>query len=335
MVKLALVGEAFGKEEEEQGIPFVGASGKVLNGMLAQVGIQRDECFLTNVFNLRPKPSNDIKNLCGSKADGIPGFKALQAGKYVRAEYAKELERLRNEVLNVAPHVVVCLGATPSWALLGTSGISKIRGSTAQSPWGVKCLPTYHPAAVMRDWTLRPIVLADLEKAKREAEFPEIRRPQREIWIEPTIEDLQLFAARFIYPSDELSIDIETIGPIITCIGFAPSKSISLVVPFFDQSRPGHNYWPSFEEERLAWNFVREMCGLTKARYVGQNYLYDMHFLYRAMGITCKGQTDDTMLLSHALQPELPKGLAFLGSIFTDEASWKFMRKVDTVKRED
>ncbi len=45
--------------------------------------------------------------------------------------------------------------------------------------------------------------------------------------------------------------------------------------------------------------------------------------------------TDDTMLLHHALQPEMEKGLSFLGTIYTSEASWKMMRKKDTVKRED
>src|SRR5688500_2695511 len=95
---ICLVGEAWGREEEEAGEPFVGASGKILNGMLAQVGIARSECLVTNVFNLRPKPTNDVKNLCGGKADGIPGYPALQQGKYVRAEYGPELDRLFQQI---------------------------------------------------------------------------------------------------------------------------------------------------------------------------------------------------------------------------------------------
>ena len=53
------------------------------------------------------------------------------------------------------------------------------------------------------------------------------------------------------------------------------------------------------------------------------------------MGIACRGAAEDTMLLHHALQPEMEKGLAFLGSVYTDEATWKFMSKVDTLKKED
>lgn len=334
-MKMALVGEAWGKDEEEEQRPFVGASGRILNGMLAQVGIRRDDVYLTNVFNLRPRPTNDIKNLCGTKMEGIPGLPHLSSGKYVRAEYAPEIERLRREIADCTPNVVVCLGATPTWALLGTQGISKIRGSTAQSPWGVKVLPTYHPAAVMRDWSLRPIVLADLDKAKREAEFPEIRRPRREVWIEPTLSDLQYFEEHYIVPSSELSVDIETVGSIITCVGFAPSTDVSIVLPFYDPAAVGKNYWPTVGDEFAAWQYVKRWCSLPKARYVGQNFNYDMHFLWRAMRIACRGQTDDTMLLHHALQPEMQKGLGFLGSIYTNEASWKLMRKSETVKKED
>ena len=70
-------------------------------------------------------------------------------------------------------------------------------------------------------------------------------------------------------------------------------------------------------------------------RIVGQNFLFDIHFLWRTVGITVPNATDDTMLLHHALQPEMEKGLGFLGSIYTREPSWKVMRKTGTTKRED
>ena len=68
---------------------------------------------------------------------------------------------------------------------------------------------------------------------------------------------------------------------------------------------------------------------------VGQNFIYDMRFLWEQYGIPVKNAVDDTMLLHHALQPEMKKGLGFLASIYTDEASWKFMRTKDTKKKED
>lgn len=341
--RIMIVGEAWGREEAEARAPFVGPSGRLLNGMLHQVGIDRRECFVTNVFNLQPKPTNDVKNLCGTKAEGIPGYPALQTGKYVRAEYAGELARLYREIRTEQPTLIIALGASAGWALLGTSGIRKIRGAPsflggrALSEVGrpIKVLPTYHPAAVMREWTLRPIVIADLMKARREAEYPEIRRPPREIWIEPTLADLVRFEREFILPSSDLSCDIETAGNQITCVGFAPSRSRAIVIPFVDPLQSDGNYWRSLSDELVAWDHVRRWLRLAK-RVVGQNFIYDMTFLWRGYGITVPGEVHDTMLLHHAMQPELEKGLGFLATIYTDELAWKFMRaKHDTIKQED
>lgn len=331
MTAVVILGEAWGADEERERKPFVGASGRLLNALLSQVGINRKECFTTNVFNLRPQ-RNDIKTLCGPKAEGIPGLPPL-AGKYLRPEYAGELERVKQELAREQPNVIIALGASAAWFTLGASGIKKVRGAAAPSPYG-KVLPTYHPAAVLREWTLRPILLADLAKARRESEYPEVRRPERKLWIEPTLGDLAKFEREFILPNPRLSIDIETKGTSITCVGFAPTRDCAIVIPFYDPTKPDGNYWPTKGEEMIAWAFVRKWCGLPK-KLVFQNGLYDMQFLWRRYGIICPGAEDDTMLLHHSLQPELEKGLGFLGSIYTDEASWKFMRKNETVKRED
>lgn len=338
MPGIMLVGEAFGEEEERQGRPFVGPSGKWLRTWLSQVGIAMDECYITNVLNLRPKPRNDITNCCGSKAEGIPGYPAVAKAKYMLKEYWPELERLYGEIDRIKPTLIVALGGTASWALLKTSGIKGVRGAPVQSipinGHRYKVLPTYHPDAVLREWKIKPILISDLHKARNESAFPEIRRPERFIWIEPTLKDLQDFKWNYIIPSPDLSIDIETAADQITCIGFAPTNNVALVVPFMDDSKPGKNYWPTLEEELQAWEWVRDICSLNK-RIVFQNGLFDMHRLWRSYGITVPRAEDDAMLLHHALQPELEKGLEFLGSIYTDEAKWKFMRQRHSFKKED
>jgi hypothetical protein len=65
--------------------------------------------------------------------------------------------------------------------------------------------------------------------------------------------------------------------------------------------------------------------------------LYDLHHLWRNYGISVRNAEEDTMLLHHALQPESPKGLDFLGSVYTDEAAWKLMRQrgKTTIKRDE
>lgn len=337
--KIMLIGEAWGEEEAKQGLPFVGPSGKLLNGLLSQVGISRDECYVTNVFNFQPE-RNQLKSICGKKVEGIPGWPALNKGGYILAQYASELDRLFTEIQRESPTLIIALGATPCWALLKHSSIKSIRGApllASVQGQRYKVFPTYHPAAVLREWKLRPILLADLEKARRESEYPEIRRPKREVWIEPTLDDLVRFEQEHILPSPNLSIDIETAGDQITCIGFAPTHSTALVVPFFDASSPSKSYWPTVEAEFEAWKWVSRICKLNK-RIVGQNFLYDVNYLWTKYGITVPHASDDTMLLHHALQPEMEKGLGFLGSIYTDEQAWKTSHRKkhnETLKRED
>lgn len=328
---LMILGEAWGREEEQLREPFVGAAGRMLKSSLSAVGIRYDECYTTLVFHLRPQPTNDIKNLCGPKSEGIPGLPALVSGKYVRAEYSSELTRLYDELTKVKPTMILALGGTACWALGLGSSIKKIRGAPTMTKWG-KVFPTIHPASIFRDWSQRVVFHADLEKVAREKEFPEIRRPQREIWVEPTMEDLHEFEARFITNCSKLSVDIETSGDEITCIGFAPSIDRALVVPFVLEDRS--RYWKTRDEEVAAWQWVKRVCE-SHPHIVGQNFLYDMHRLWRSYGIATPGLQDDTMLLHHALYPELEKGLGFLGSVYTNEARWKFMRTADTLKKED
>ena len=336
-MSIAIVGEAWGEEEAKQKTAFVGASGYELTRMLSEAGIHRADCFLTNVLNLRP-PGNKIEALCGSKAEGIIGYPALIKAKYLKREFIYELERLGADLADVNPNLVIALGNTASWALLGRTAISKLRGTTFNSTHtvvGFKVLPTYHPAAVLRQYEFRPTTIADLMKAKREAEYPEIRRPRREIWIEPTLEDIYEFDRRYIAGCGILSVDIETAGTAITCIGFATNSSYAIVIPFFDARKKGRSYWPTQSSELKAWTFVRNVLGNPKIRKLFQNGTYDIAFLWRAYGIKVLGAEHDTMLLHHALQPESLKGLGFLGSIYTDEGSWKDMRKHKTTIKAD
>lgn len=325
-----ILGEAWGQEEERVGLPFVGASGRFLKSALSRVGIRYEDCQVSNVFNLRPKPTNDVKNLCGPKSEGILGMPALYPGKYVRAEYASEITRLHKELQAAKPTLILALGSTATWALGLGNSIKRIRGAAVLSKFG-KVFPTVHPAAIFRDWTLRPIFFSDLAKAVREAQFPEIRRPEREIWVEPTLQDIATFYELHIKPARRLSVDIETSGKYITCIGFAPSINLALVVPFI--LADGKPYWSSEADERAAWEWVRRAC--QHPNIIGQNFLYDAHRLWRTYGIPTPGFSDDTMLLHHSLYMELEKGLGFLGSVYTNEARWKFMRDVETIKKGD
>src|SRR5215471_15711297 len=149
--KIAIVGEAYGEQEERERVPFVGPAGWQLNSMLRDAGIARHECFLTNVFNLRPKPTNKIENLCGSRRDVKHTLTPLSSGKYVLDKYLPELERLRKELIEVNPNVIICAGGTASWAVLGDGRISKLRGAVAPGKLVPnKVLPTFHPSYILQ-----------------------------------------------------------------------------------------------------------------------------------------------------------------------------------------
>jgi len=362
---IVIVGEAWGEYENRIGQAFVGPSGIELLRMLNDARVieltstDRDyineyyrrgdprcidsiwrlhtELYRTNVFNIHP-PANRLEYFCGSKGDGIPSYPALLAGKFVRREFEPELDRLADEIIAHDPNLILALGNTALWALCGRTGVSKLRGTThltTHCVGGYKLLPTYHPSAVLREWSHRPTGVFDLIKARREAEFPEVRRPNCEIWIEPTLDDIERFINDFIRGCDILSVDIETSGSRVTCIGFAPSASRAIVIPFDDDRAKDRSFWTSREAEGAAWALIRRVLVDRTIPKLFQNGLYDIAFLWRAYGIGVMGAAEDTMLLSHALQPEALKGLAYLGSIYTDHGAWKSERKWGTTIKRD
>lgn len=340
-MSIALIGEAWGAEEERERAPFVGTSGYLLTQMLEEANISRADCFLTNVFNFRPF-HNKLESLYGPKSSSIPGYPSIEKSKYIREEFAGELERLGEELIEVNPNVIVALGNTALWALCGRGAISKVRGTTCLSTHtvaGFKVLPTYHPAAIQRQWELRPIGVFDLFKAERESHYPEIRRKKREIWIEPTLEDLERFYDDYIIPRSieqglELSTDIETAGTQITCIGFGYAD-VAIVVPILDQRRKNRSYWTSSADERTAWLFIRRVLESPLIPKLFQNGMYDIAFTWRSKGIKIYNAKEDTMLIHHALQPESLKGLGFMASVYCDEGNWKQMRQHSTTIKKD
>ena len=242
--KIAIVGECFGEQEALIGKPFQGYSGQELTRMLQEAGLSRRDCFLTNVLALRP-PNNDLGALCCNKTSCGEGYTLPHLGKigqYLQPQYLPELDRLRDELTQVSPNLIIALGATACWALLHTNGIGALRGTVATSSLVPhKVLPTYHPAAVLRNWAWRPIAIADLIKAKRESDFPEIKRPERFILVNPTIAEAREWVDQHL--KSECACDIETKFGMIEMVGFSSSPTHAMVIPFWDKNKGG-NYWP-------------------------------------------------------------------------------------------
>lgn len=334
--KIIIVGEAPGETEVEKGRPFVGSSGRELREMLAEVGINPEEVRYTNVFKHRP-PNNKLDAWCVDKAELPAGYPMgpLVVKRYLRPDMLHYLEEVRRELWEHPANLIIAAGGTALWALrLGT--VAKSRGVIVPTLYG-KVLPIYHPSAILRQWSLRPITLCDLIKAEYESHFPEIRRPRRELWIEPTLDEVRLFFSTYVENCSELSLDIETSKKAgITCLSIAPSAELALCIPFWDPRKPRGSYW-TFEEERVVWRLLRahltRRVATGSLRMIGQNLLYDVQHLDKA-GLRIPRIDDDTMLMHHAFLPEMLKGLGFLASIYTNELSWKDMLKESYTERD-
>ena len=139
--KLMFVGEAPGFHEDQQGRPFVGAAGQFLEGLLASIGLKRDQVFITNIVKHRP-PNN---------RDPLPG-EIIACRPWVQ----KQIEIIR-------PKVIVTLGRYSMEMFFPGKSISRIHG-TGQDKDGVIYFAMYHPAAALHQQSLRQAIEADMLK---------------------------------------------------------------------------------------------------------------------------------------------------------------------------
>lgn len=139
---IVFIGEAPGKNEDEQGLPFVGAAGKFLNEMLAQADMDRSDVYITNIVKYRP-PNN---------RDPLPDEK--------KAFWPYLLKQLQI----IEPKVVITLGRHSMEYFLPDMKISHVHGEPKRITFGDKKLvivPLYHPAAALYNGSLRQTLIDD------------------------------------------------------------------------------------------------------------------------------------------------------------------------------
>jgi uracil-DNA glycosylase len=342
---LLLLGEAPGEEEVKAGRPFVGASGKLLDELLERAGFSRAQFHITNVFSQRP-PNNDLqKEWTLTKTDlKKAGFsdqgRLPQINKrYLRPEREPELLRLGEELSTLKPDLIIAVGRTALWALTGDSRITQSRGSffsarttcaSVEPAFNATVLATFHPASVLRQWDQRPIVWADLLKCRRYLDGTLPAPQTRRLWINPSTEELAAVYERFLSaPNQLLGVDIETAPAAgqITTISFATSME-AICIPIWDKNTlpDKANVYAGAEGEVEAWQWIMRFAQLPNPK-VMQNGLYDMQYLLDVMDIRVRNVEHDTAIIQHVLQPELPKALGTIASLYLNEPSWKFMRE--------
>ena len=143
---IMFIGEGPGADEDAQGIPFVGKAGKLMNMAFVGLGIKREEVYIANIVKCRP-PNN--RNPEKDEADACMGY-------------------LKTQIELIKPKVIVLLGSVALKNILGEEyGITKSRGKWIEKD-GIKYMPTFHPAALLRDETKKIFFWQDLKLAKQE-----------------------------------------------------------------------------------------------------------------------------------------------------------------------
>jgi uracil-DNA glycosylase family 4 len=303
--RLAIVGEAPGREEEIEGKPFVGSSGRLLRAFLGQLGVDASQCFIGNVCQIRP-PDNDISRFDWNSDE-------IQCG----------LQSLRHDLAEFNPHCVLLLGATACRAFGDSRSITSIRGTIFKSPtFGYKCVAAYHPAAVLRYFGWAPIFKFDLHRAYQQSFFADYRPPQRSIIIGPSIDVALSYLDNLITRRDPIAIDIEgypdEIG--MKCISLCRAPDDGIVIPF--RRKNGSSYW-TLEEECEVWKRLAAVLESPDVPKILQNALYDTFVLAWRHNILVRNVQEDTMMKHWELYCEFDKNLGFISSLYTEEPYYK------------
>lgn len=338
--KIMFIGEAPGAVEDQTGIPFNGPSGDLLWEVCREIGLQRGDVYTTNVIKYRP-PNNDIRRLKEIEIDGEP------------LDIEKCVDQLWDEISEVNPNIIVCLGNTPLKYVTGKSGILKWRGSVIKSNHlDYKCIGTIHPAALLHSetddyekkgplkYSWRHIIKLDLLRAIHEAETNLYEPPERVIEVARDSVILQRFLDRYSDRTkyDKVAVDIEVERSIPFCIAIAFNNWHAISIPLLNMWRVKKGEeGPSEHMLAEMWMMVKELLG-SNIKVIGQNFKFDAGQLDRLCDIQIKNFYCDTSLLAHSLHPEFPKALDFTTSIYTNVPYYKeegklFNWKKDKVER--
>lgn len=142
---IVLIGEAPGRNEDEQGLPFVGAAGKLLDQMLEEAGIKRSDVYITNIVKYRPPNNRDPEE---------------DEKKAFWPYLVRQLDVIQ-------PEIVVTLGRHSMEYFLPNQKISQIHGQPKRisfGEWKIVVVPLYHPAAAIYNNSLKATLIEDFTK---------------------------------------------------------------------------------------------------------------------------------------------------------------------------
>jgi uracil-DNA glycosylase family 4 len=344
--QIMIVGDAPESEDLRLGKPFAGPAGRLLRNFLLEAGIDAEDCYLTY--------------LCPAFPPGGMFHRFFIDGGLPMAPVAEGLEALRLDIERIRPNVLLALGNFPLALLTskgrwidqwkdgkhsrGYTGIQDWRGSILHCSLAeAKLIPTFHPAYIAREGMPdHGIFKVDLARAAREAGFPEVRRPEKAIYLasetpqvlanycgvidrdeapewqmaEITREEIR--ETLLSTPEVPTTLDIEYIGSKLLCCGLTNCRDKAYVLPT-----------TNLNDQMYLESIVRET-----RQFNAQNSMFDASILEWHYNLPIMDRvTFDTMVAAHAANIELPKGLDFLVSVYTDQPYYKGMVNWKLIKK--
>lgn len=304
--RLMLIGEAPGAREDEEHKAFVGPAGKLLDQLLEEAQVRREDCYITNVAKCRPT---------GNRTPTRTEIKTC-VGLY-----------LEEEIRRVSPDLIVLLGNSALQGVAGRSGIKKHRG-TPIAVDKILCFPTFHPAAALRNPYLEPEIRADFRRIGRLLRGEASEGPATKVRIIQRRSQLNALA-KLLSLQSEIAFDLETFTfdngvrlkgkpvvsglqewheehSVIACISLAWAPGESAVVPLFHERSPWQD--PGAVLRKLKPILENRAC-----KFIAHNGKFDCRWL-AAHGVFVN-LTFDTMLAAHMLDENRSKGLKPLSQV--------------------
>jgi DNA polymerase I-like protein with 3'-5' exonuclease and polymerase domains/uracil-DNA glycosylase len=343
--RVCVIGEAPGEQEENAQRPFVGASGNELVKALRRAGLRRGDVHITNVLLCRP-PSNDLKKLLQrisrenkardkewrdqKKANEKEGLPAPPPPSLVPTPMECCTPRLEREMADYTDFIT--LGKTATSAVAGTTtGIQKLRGglmelgATDRTPLR-RVMPTVHPAFVLRAPRWRHVFFNDVVKGVRWFNGDAKWIPPKATY-NPSAEELDAFLfgqGKGPYVFDIETDGIESLTAKIRCIAIGTSDEVVCVSLL---GKDGfRRFYPEHEEQRIIKVLKDFFEDPTRVKAGHNAGYYDRIVLESNWGIQ-PSEIIDTILLHRNVESELPHGLAYVASLFTEAPAWKTDRE--------
>jgi DNA polymerase I-like protein with 3'-5' exonuclease and polymerase domains/uracil-DNA glycosylase len=342
---VAVVGEAPGEQEEKQAVPFVGPSGDEVMRALAAAQLRRRDVHITNVLLCRP-PKNELDNLLAKisaeNRERQKRNKALkekwELGKRANPWLAepKYEDLILSPISACRPRLeaelasfrdIIALGGTAAKAVMNTQqNIMSIRGGFVELDAGGglparRVMPTVHPSFVLRSPRVAHVFRNDIYKAAQRFRGASAWAPPQVIY-NPSPAELEAFLSQTVpYWTYDLETDgIEPLTAKIRCVGIGTTSHVVIVGLL---GRDGMTRFYAQADQIRVIEIMKRFFTDERKLKVGHNSgSYDTNCLNAQWGVWPKPGLD-TILLHRLVESELPHGLGFVGSMYTDAPSWK------------